>query len=115
MKTFYKIVYKNKVTLRVDNESLDQFLEAHGHQGQTGSRSWGTAQSGSPGRYVILMLYWKFFKNKATLRVDSQNLDQFWKVYGHQGQTESRSWGTAPSGSPGSCFTKKLMKHKVII
>ena len=49
-KMFFRKVYKNKVTLRVDNESLDQFLEAHGHQGQAGNRSWRTAPSAFPGR-----------------------------------------------------------------
>ena len=35
------------------------FLEAHRHQGQTGSRSWGTAPSGLPERC---------FKNKSILQ-----------------------------------------------
>ena len=49
-KMFYKKVYKNNITLRVYSESLDQFLEVYGHQGEAGSSSLQTTPSGSPGR-----------------------------------------------------------------
>ena len=61
------------------------------------------------------MFYRKVHKSKVTVRVDSESLDQFLEAHGHQGQTGSRSWGTAPSGSPGSCFTKKFINKKVLL
>ena len=37
-----------KVAHRVESDSLNQFLDVHGHQGEARSRSWGTAQSRPP-------------------------------------------------------------------
>ena len=59
------------------------------------------------------LFYRKVLQRKVVLRVESDSLDHFTDVHGHQGQAGSSSWGTAPSGPPGSCFTEKFINTKM--
>ena len=81
----------------------------------TSGASWEQFLGESSIWFPRKMFYRIFYKSKVTLRVDIESLDRFLVPHTHQGLAGSRTWGTAPSGLPGSLFAEKFIDTKLLL